>query len=147
MISSARNVLVLVCLLHTAYCLLLSASDQAARTVWDGIYTEAQAERGLAAYQQSCVSCHRDDLRGDSTAPSLVGESFLFLWGNMEVGELSGRIQKVMPPERPGSLPAQAYTDIIAFILQKNAFPAGETELAADPSSQHILITATRPGK
>jgi S-disulfanyl-L-cysteine oxidoreductase SoxD len=146
MLSFARNALVLVCLLLTAYCLLLSAAeDQAARTVWDGVYTEPQAERGRAAYQQSCVSCHRDDLRGDSTAPSLVGESFLFLWGDMEVDELSGRIQKLMPPERPGSLPAQSYADIIAFILQKNAFPAGETELAADPGSQHILITATRP--
>jgi len=47
----------------------------------------------------------RDDLRGDNTAPSLVGESFMFLWGDMEVGELSAKIQKLMPPERPGSLP------------------------------------------
>jgi cytochrome c553 len=148
MMSFTRHGFVFVCLLLTAYCLLLSAAHtQAASTVWDGVYTEAQAERGRAAYQQSCVSCHREDLRGDSTAPSLVGESFLFLWGDMEVGELSGRIQKLMPPERPGSLPVQTYADIIAFILQRNAFPAGETELAADPGSQHILITAIRPGK
>ena len=50
-----------------------------------------------------------------------------------------------MPPERPGSLPAQTYIDIIAFILQKNAFPAGDVELSADPAALHILITATRP--
>jgi mono/diheme cytochrome c family protein len=117
------------------------------RTVWDGVYTDAQAERGGAAYQQACVGCHRDDLRGDNTAPSLVGESFTFLWGDMEIGELSARIQKVMPPERPGSLPAQTYSDIIAFILQKNAFPAGTTELGADPANLHIVITATRPAK
>src|SRR5215510_15972379 len=93
-----------------AYCLLplwcwvaLAAAEQ--RTVWDGVYTDAQAERGRAAYQQSCVACHRDDLRGDNTAPSLVGESFLFLWGDMEVGDLLARVQKLMPPERPGSLP------------------------------------------
>ena len=76
------------------------------RTVWDGVYTDAQAERGRASYQQSCAACHREDLRGDSTAPSLVGESFTFLWGDMEVGELLARMQKLMPPERPGSLPA-----------------------------------------
>ena len=115
------------------------------RTVWDGVYTDAQAERGRASYQQSCVGCHRDDLRGDNTAPSLVGESFTFLWGDMEVGELSARIQKLMPPERPGSLPAQTYIDIIAFILQKNGFPTGDVELGADAAGQHILITATRP--
>jgi cytochrome c len=145
MTSFARNILVLVCLLHTAYGLLLSAADdQPARTVWDGVYTEAQAERGRASYQQACVGCHRDDLRGDNTSPSLIGESFTFLWGDMEVGELAARIQKLMPPERPGSLPPQTYTDIVAFILQKNAFPAGNAELSTDPSALHILITAKR---
>src|SRR5262245_5767531 len=114
------------------------------RTVWDGVYTDAQAERGRTAYQQACVACHRDDLRGDNTAPSLVGESFTFLWGDMEVGELSARIQKLMPPERPGSLPAETYSDIIAFILQKNAFPAGMSELGTDPGALHILITTQR---
>ena len=117
------------------------------RTVWDGVYTDAQAERGRASYQQSCVGCHRDDLRGDNTAPSLVGESFTFLWGDMEIGELSARIQKLMPPQGPGSLPAQTYIDIVAFMLQKNAFPAGSVELSADPVALHILITASRPGR
>jgi S-disulfanyl-L-cysteine oxidoreductase SoxD len=127
--------------LAAACCLLLSAAAQS-RTVWDGVYTDAQAERGRTAYQQSCVGCHRDDLRGDNTAPSLVGESFMFLWGDMEVGELSARIQKLMPPERPGSLPAATYTDIVAFILKKNEFPAGTRELGADTDSLHTLITA-----
>jgi quinoprotein glucose dehydrogenase len=129
-----------------ASCALLRAAvDQAARTVWDGVYTEAQAERGRASYEQACRSCHRDDLRGDNTAPSLVGESFLFLWGDMEVGELSSRIRKLMPPERPGSLSAETYTDIVAFVLQKNEFPAGDAELAVDGGTAHILITPKRP--
>jgi mono/diheme cytochrome c family protein len=145
MTSFARNALVLVCLLPTAYCLLLGAADkQSARTVWDGVYTDAQAERGRTAYQQACVGCHREDLRGDNMAPSLVGESFTFLWGDMEVGELTGKIQKQMPPERPGTLPPQTYADIVAFILQKNAFPAGTGELSADPSALRILITAKK---
>jgi len=138
----------IACCLLPACCLVLSAAgNQAARTVWDGVYTEAQAERGGMAYQQACVACHREDLRGDNNAPSLVGESFTFLWGDMEVGELSAKIQKLMPPERPGSLPAQTYSDIIAFILKKNDFPAGSTGLSADPDALHILITAIKPGK
>jgi cytochrome c len=114
------------------------------RTVWDGVYTDSQAERGGAAYKQSCIGCHREDLRGDNTAPSLVGESFTFLWGDMEVGELSARIQRVMPPDRPGSLPVQTYIDIVAFILQKNAFPPGDKDLGSDPDSLHALITAKK---
>ena len=142
MTSFARTVLVFFCLLPTGYCLLLSAAnDQAARSVWDGVYTDAQAERGRTAYQQSCVGCHREDLRGDNTAPSLVGESFTFLWGDMEVGELLARVQKLMPPERPGSLSPQTYTDIIAFVLKKNEFPIGGSELGADSDSLHALIT------
>jgi len=134
-----RHRRIVCCALPLAGCLLLAAQQ---RTVWDGLYTDAQAERGRASYQQSCIGCHREDLRGDNMAPSLVGESFLFLWGDMEVGELSARIQKVMPPDRPGSLPAQTYIDIVAFILQKNAFPAGSQELGASPEALHALITA-----
>jgi cytochrome c553 len=132
-------------ILLVSCCVALAAAQ--ARSVWDGVYTDAQADRGGAAYQQACTGCHREDLRGDNTAPSLVGESFTFLWGDMEVGELSARMQKLMPPERPGSLPAQTYSDIIAFILKKNAFPAGTTELSADADALHILITATKSGK
>ena len=130
-------------LLAAGYGALLSAQS---RTVWDGVYTAAQAERGRESYQRACVACHRDDLRGDNTAPSLVGESFLFLWGDMEVGELSARIQKIMPPERPGALTAQVSTDIVAFVLPKNEFPAGERELPAESDAQ-ILISPKRPSQ
>jgi cytochrome c len=133
-------------LLIGSWCSTVATVAAAQRTVWDGVYTAAQAERGRLAYVQSCVSCHRDDLRGDNTSPSLVGESFMFLWGDMPVGELAARMQKLMPPDRPGSLPAQTYSDIIAFVLQKNAFPSGDTELGSDPAGlQQIRITATRP--
>jgi cytochrome c len=116
------------------------------RTVWDGVYTAAQAERGRELYKQSCVACHRDDLRGDNTAPSLVGESFLFLWGDMSIDALLTRVRTIMPPDRPSSLPTQSYVDIIAFLLQKNTFPAGERELGLQQDAlQQILITTKRP--
>jgi cytochrome c len=142
-----RGILFALLLPATGGLLLRAANAQTSRTVWEGVYTDAQAERGRAGYHETCVGCHRDDLRGDNTAPSLVGESFMFLWGDMEVGELAARIQKLMPPERPGSLAAQTYTDIVAFILQKNALPAGSTELSPDPAALHILITAAPPAK
>ena len=115
-------------------------------TVWDGVYTAQQALRGQAEYMKACASCHADDLRGKSTAPSLVEESFAFLWGDTSVGELLEKTQKLMPSDRPGSLPAETYRDIVAFILQSNKFPAGEQELASDPEAlRKILITTKRP--
>ncbi len=109
-------------------------------TVWDGVYTEGQAERGRVQYTESCASCHAPDLRGNNTSPSLVGLSFAFLWGGSTLGELFGRIQQLMPTDRPNSLPAQTYRDILAFILRYNSYPTGEQELGSDDLN-HILIT------
>ncbi len=38
---------------------------QASRSVWDGVYTDAQAKRGQALFEQNCVSCHGPALEGD----------------------------------------------------------------------------------
>jgi cytochrome c len=117
-----------------------------AGTTWDGVYTTAQAERGKAVYAQACAACHAADLRGDGTAPSLVEESFSFQWGDASVGELFERIRRLMPSDRPNSLPPQSYSDVVAFILQANEFPPGSRELAAEPEAlNHIRITTKRP--
>jgi quinoprotein glucose dehydrogenase len=110
-------------------------------TAWDGIYSAQQAERGRAAYMQSCAACHADDLRGRATAPSLVDESFAFLYNDVSVGELLEKIQKLMPSDRPGSLSGETYRDIVAFLLQVNKFPAGDKEMDAK-----VMITA-KPAK
>ena len=120
-----------------------AAAPQDRLTVWDGVYTEAQAERGRAAYVQSCASCHADDLRGRSTAPSLVEESFAFLWDDMSLGDLFERTRTRMPSDRPGSLTGQTYADILAFVAQKNGYPAGAKELGDDLAVlKGIRITA-----
>jgi pimeloyl-ACP methyl ester carboxylesterase/cytochrome c553 len=117
------------------------------RTVWDGVYTREQAMRGRTEYVRSCAACHAEDLRGNGTAPSLVGESFSFLYGDTPVGELFGRIRTLMPSDRPNSLSSQSYRDIVAFILQSNTLPPGERELDADPDAlRQILITTKRSG-
>ena len=112
-----------------------------ARTVWDGVYTEEQAARGQAQYLRACASCHAADLRGGSTAPSLVEESFSFQWADTTVGELFERIRRLMPSDRPNSLSGQAYRDVVAFILQANKLPSGDKEMDADVEAlRQILI-------
>ena len=119
-----------------------SAAQERA-TVWDGVYTEAQAERGRTAYAQSCASCHADDLRGRSTAPSLVEESFAFMWDDMSLGDLFERTRTRMPSDRPGSLSGQTYADILAFISKENGYPPGIQELGDDVAAlKGIRITA-----
>jgi cytochrome c553 len=116
------------------------AGAAAQRTVWDGVYTEAQAERGRAAYTTECSGCHAPDLRGDNTSPSLVGMSFAFLWGGATLGALFERVEEIMPPERPGSLSNQTYRDILAFVLSANGYPDGPHDLESDDLG-HILIS------
>lgn len=119
-----------------------------ARSVWDGVYTEPQARRGREVYARSCSGCHAEDLRGKGTAPSLVEESFMFLWEDMPLGELFERTRTRMPSDRPGSLAAQDYADVIAFILQKNGMPAGPQELETSAEAlKAIRITARSSSK
>jgi mono/diheme cytochrome c family protein len=39
------------------------------KSVWDGIYNQAQAERGRALYAEQCASCHGSELTGGEMAP------------------------------------------------------------------------------
>ena len=49
---------------------------QGARTVRDGVYTDAQAARGQAIYQKQCVSCHGAKLEG-LQGPPLIADVFV----------------------------------------------------------------------
>ena len=45
-------------------CAAQSTGSAATPPVWQGVYTEAQAARGLSEYTTHCARCHRDDLSG-----------------------------------------------------------------------------------
>ena len=78
--------------------------------------------------------------------PSLVGGDFLSNWTGSTLGDLSERIRKTMPMNKPGSVPRDAISDILAYILSANKFPVGETELSHDAQLlRKIRIEATKP--
>lgn len=101
------------------------------RTVWDGVYTDAQARRGEPLYQEECASCHAPDLTGGEISPALKGGVFVWTWNGLPVGTLFERMRKSMPQDRPGALTRQQKADILAFIFASNEFPRGTTELAS----------------
>ena len=96
------------------------------RTVWDGVYTEAQAARGTTAFGQNCSGCHV--LAAEGKAP-LAGEPFWKSFAQKTVGDLLEYVSTNMPNGSPGSLNESTYRDIVAVILKSNDFPAGITEL------------------
>jgi len=111
-------------------------AQQESRSVWDGVYTEAQAARGQAAYNQNCASCHGEALSGGESAPPLAGGDFLSNWNGLTAGDLLERIRTSMPLSNPGALSRAVNCDILAYIFSANKFPAGEKEL---PTATEVL--------
>lgn len=119
---------------------------QAPVSVWDGVYTEEQAESGRSAYlAQSCVRCHGETLLGTEFGPSLADDEFLSKWNGMSIGDLFKLTQETMPQDKPGRLSMQQTADIVAYIFKTNEFPAGVKTLAGDVSAlQGIKIQQTK---
>jgi len=119
---------------------------QASRSVWDGVYSEEQAQRGKALYAKECASCHGDALTGGEEAPPLAGEAFLANWNGLTVGDLFERIRKSMPQDNPGRLSPQQDADILACMLDANRFPPGKTELESRTEQlRQIRFEASKP--
>ena len=96
-------------------------------TTKSGIYTPEQAARGKDVYAGSCKSCH--------TAESHTGPVFEAIWNRKSLADLYGFIRDRMPKNEPGSLSAQEYTDVVAYLLRMNRMPTGQHELPADSTA------------
>ena len=127
----------------------LAGSAQAQTvSVWDGVYTEAQAARGDAGFSAHCANCHGANLGGTGEAPALAGPQFLSDYDGLTLGDLFDRIRTTMPQDNPGRLTRDQYADILAFILKANALPSGAKEL--DRRSEYLKaigFSAAKPGK
>ena len=123
---------------------LASASAPAStKTIWDGVFTQAQAERGRDTYQKFCSSCHKADLLGESAAPPLAGPEFNQRWTGQTLDDLLTTIRRSMPQEAPDSLGTAAYADIVSFLLSVNGSPAGQTEMPLESGAlKQIQFTA-----
>lgn len=116
--------------------------------IWQGVYTTAQAERGKAVFNTTCLRCHGEDLSG-TTAPALKGERFQSSWGGDVIESLFTKVRDTMPPNFGTILDAQVKLDIVTYILQVNDFPAGPAELVVgsdDVASTQILKKGDQAG-
>jgi mono/diheme cytochrome c family protein len=124
---------------------LLGAQPPAQRSASSGVYSQKQAASGKELYLKHCASCHGEELEGkfisDSSAPPpLRGERFLTNWTDVSVHGLLDRIRTTMPTDTPGSLKDQEYLDIVAFLLEQNAFPSGSEPLPSDADGLKAIV-------
>ncbi len=107
-------------ILSGAIWLAAASAGQAA----PALFTATQAVQGQADYGQYCASCHGADLHG-ITGPSLVGPEFAKASDHYTLGLLFGGLVDTTPAGAPDSLTHREYTNIMAYILAKNGYPAG----------------------
>jgi mono/diheme cytochrome c family protein len=92
-----------------------------------GVYTKEQATRGRYVYLGSCRYCHN--------AATHAGKVFEEWWKGKQLSELFDYVLERMPKNEPGSLAPEDVADVVAYLLQLNAMPAGKSELYPESDS------------
>ena len=119
--------------------------------VWDGVFTEVQADRGRTAYSGACGLCHGRRLNGAPddpdmrSTPPLARARFLRIWDGRSLATLFEYTLATMPEDNPGSLTDDEYVDIIAYMLSVGGMPAGADELRPDPRRLARVVIAQQP--
>ena len=101
-------------------------TEAAAATIWEGVYTTEQADRGQQIALANCFECH--------SASEWRGPGFLRLWEGRRLGDLYVRIFRTMPQNDPGRLTVEECADIVAYMLSLQDVPTGDgqRELPSD---------------
>jgi hypothetical protein len=97
-------------------------------SLYTGVYTTAQADRGKEIQGRECSACHNpDDWGKGAVLGHYTGASAL---------NLVEYLRTNMPFDGPGRLSYQEYVDVVAFLFQVNEVPPGKKEL---PTNQAEL--------
>ena len=109
------------------------------------LFTNDEAVQGHLLFNRHCAACHGDDLRG-KIGPALIGPSLGSAGDYTTISIMFDVIAFEMPEGNPASLTKQNYADVMAFILQRNGYPAGTHPLSytAAQASETPLISQVR---
>jgi mono/diheme cytochrome c family protein len=125
----------------------LAQSQTPARTILDGVYSEAQSTRGQALYTADCAGCHGKALEGVS-APELTGKRFIERWREGTLDGIYYFIRQRMPLGRSANakpIPDNDYLDILTYILKANAYSTGTIELTPELLSTVMFVGVNGP--
>lgn len=103
-----------------------AAGGEDVRSTLEGVYTEAQAERGQQLMWDICAECHFEEDYQGAFFQDWVGATAWGLWES---------IWSTMPEDNPGGLAAQDYSDAVAYMFKLNGLPPGDEELPTEQSA------------
>ena len=107
------------------------AEPTAQKSANDGVYSKAQADGARAQFDKICADCHpfSDAEKKRPKDVPLGGDTFFQNWTGRSLGEMTSTIALTMPNDGSAVLSEEEALSMVAFILQKNGFPAGTKPL------------------
>jgi len=150
--KTSQFVVILAVVILTGVALMSVTERPAAaaqsKTVWDGVYSQQQAERGAASFSANCTRCHAAEANGGEEGRNLAGKVFWDSFKESTVDYLLDYVSKNMPNgTAAGTLSPNTYADLVAFILSKNDIPAGANELTRESANGVQIIAKGGPGE
>lgn len=108
-----------------------------AQSAAPAIFTAEQAAAGATVYAAQCAACHGNQLEGVA-GPALKGQGFkaMATAQGLNGESLLQVVSLSMPQTDPGSLSADEYAQVVAYMLRENGYPAGNEKLSA--SNPHL---------
>lgn len=107
------------------------------KSVNDGVYTKAQADGAKKQFDKICADCHPFTVAAKKKPKDLPlgDEPFFESWTGRPVSEMITLIALTMPNDGSATLTDAEATDLVAYILQQNGYPAGSKPLTKQSAS------------
>jgi outer membrane protein assembly factor BamB len=109
------------------------SAEPPTRSTGSAPYTMQQVARGSEVYAKACAACHGANLQGLS-APALTGPGFGH--SHLTATQLRSVVTQSMPLTAPGSLPADDYAAVMAFMLNYDCVPPAGNSLQPFPTAE-----------
>ena len=127
---SVINIISLISLLCILPAYSIASDFPEAMSFSDGVYDKAQAKSGKKLYKKHCISCHEKG----------YFEPVFLAWQGESAGTLYGLMRTAMPEGAPGSLDAEEYAEIFAYVLKEIGYPASTEPLVPDSDAFSNII-------
>ena len=130
--KGARNAVFLVAALTAWVCVgLVNASQDAKKTIHDGVFAAEQVEAGAEVFDDKCAECHpKNDF----------GPAYMAGWAGATVDNLVVQVEATMPYENPGTLGRPQYVEVLVYIFSLNGVSPGEEEMDGSSDTLNGIV-------
>ncbi len=123
----------------------VAPSFQPSPTIWRGVYSKEEADRGKQTAAKLCGACHGPELRGMPRAPALTGPRFFDRWHDLRLIDLIAWIQSAMPGDHGFFVPAKETREIVGYVLRESGVPAGAEPISNDVNVLNQILITRKP--